>query len=304
LIELPLASRATSRDGESADSARSSARLLQGLAVFGISAREGRLYLALAVGGPMSAHDATAAAGLQRATAYRILLRLLHRGLVLSDGNWPQRFYALPLGAVYGRMQSFFSDEEELRHRMASCYGTLAGELSAQAAARTVEIVSSRGSGSSRILQEIAHARRQIDVMIRPRSAASGFRNEVARTLAGAIAHGVKVRLLTDVPPADRQFLERLYRDFDSANHFLEVRHYSPLAGHFYVLDSRTALRFSVLGGFSRAPDVGIVCADPTYVRIQAARFEALWVEAVPALVAARSTRASGWLNPRKSVKP
>jgi hypothetical protein len=76
----------------------------------------------------------------------------------------------------------------------------------------------------------------------------------------------------------------------------MEVRHYSPLVGHFYVLDSGKALRFSALGGMSRAPDVGILSSDPEYVRDQIARFEALWVEGVPAGFNTRSIRAPGWL--------
>jgi sugar-specific transcriptional regulator TrmB len=247
----------------------------------------------------MNARSATVAAGLQRATAYRILLRLLHRGLVMSDGMWPQRFYALPFGAVYGRMQMFFTDEEELRQRMASCYGSLPEDPNLPLGPQSVEIVSSRGSGSSTVLQEIAQAQHQIDVMIRLRSVSSGSRADIARTLASAAARGVPVRVVTDASPADRQFLGQLYRDFDSMSHLLEVRHYSPLVGHFYVLDASTVIRFSALGGFGRTTDVGIVCTDPGYARAQATRFEALWVEAVPALTAARSMRASGWFPPR-----
>jgi sugar-specific transcriptional regulator TrmB len=288
---------------EAPETSRSPRRLLQGLALFGLTAHEGQLYLALATGGPMNARDVTLAAGLQRATAYRVLLRLLHRGLVMSDGMWPQRFYALPFGTLYGRMQTFFSDEVELRQRLASCYGSIAGDSAIPRTPAAVEIVSSRGSGASTILRELARARRQLDVMIRLRSAPSGFRGEVARTLARAAGRGVRVRLLTDASAADRQFLEHLYKDFDPATH-LEVRHYSPLVGHFYVLDASKVLRFSVLSGFGRATDVGMLCADADYARTQATRFEALWVEGVPADTAARTMRASGWLTPPGPAGP
>jgi sugar-specific transcriptional regulator TrmB len=299
-VTFPSSVRTAGPDAPAREMVPPPAKLLQGLALFGISAREGRLYLALARGGPMNARAATVAAGLQRATAYRILLRLLHRGLIMSDGMWPQRFYALPFGTVYGRMQTFFNDEEEMRHWMASCYGTLPEDPNQPSQPPLVEIVTSRGAGSSTVLQEISRAQRQIDVLIRLRSTSSGFRAEVARTLAQAAAHGVMIRLLTDASPADRQFLNRLYRDFDSASRRLEVRHYSPLVGHLYVLDAARVLRFSALGGFGRATDVGILCSDPSYARAQATRFEELWVEAVPASTAARPMRASGWLSARE----
>lgn len=280
-------------------------RRLQGLALFGITAREAQLYLALVAHGPLRAHDATIAAGLQRATGYRIILRLLQRGLISSSGSWPQLFHALPLGTVHGRMQTFFTDEEELRHQLTSCYGNLSEDPLVQSTERPpVQIVSSRGSGSSMILQEIANTRHQIDLMIRVRSVPSRFRNDVARALARAVAQGVRVRMLTDASSADGRFLAHVYRDFDSAScQLLEVRHYSPLVGHFYVLDSGKTLRFSALGGFARAPDVGILSSDPEYVRNQLTRFEALWVEGVPAGFNARSIRATGWLTYQQSTR-
>ena len=273
-------------------------RRLQGLALFGITAREAQLYLALVAHGPLRAHDATIAAGLQRATGYRIILRLLQRGLISSSGSWPQLFHALPLGTVHGRMQTFFTDEEELRHQLTSCYGNLSEDPLVQSTGRPpVQIVSSRGSGASMILQEIANTRHQIDLMVRVRSVPSRFRNDVARALARAVAQGVRVRILTDASSADGRFLAHVYRDFDSAScQLLEVRHYSPLVGHFYVVDNAKVLRFSAFSGMARVPDVGVLSADPDYVRSQIARYEALWVEGVPAGFNARSIRASGWL--------
>jgi sugar-specific transcriptional regulator TrmB len=299
LPSLPSSSRDSRREGTTTELAAMTSNLVQGLSLFGIPAREGRLYLALATGGPMGARQAMAAAHLHRATAYRMILRLLSRGLVVSDGSWPQRFGALSFYAVYERMQSFLKDEQELRRWSAACYGMKPIEALASASIPPFEIVCSRGAQGTRILQELDRCRDRIDVMFRPLSVAAAFRSGVARVLARALMHGVRVRLLLDASPADRRFLDRVARESEAAATQLEVRHFGPLAGHFYVLDSRKVIRFSVLGNAGRAPEVGLLSVDASYVRSQISRFESVWAEAMPARVRVRSTRSYGLVPPR-----
>lgn len=246
----------------------------------------------------MGARQATVAAGLHRATAYRKLLRLLARGLIVSDGSWPQRFHAAPLEQVLSRMQSSYRDEEELcRWVIANCTNLPPGPPTSSPTARVAEIVSYRGGQGARIFHELEHSRHEIDAVLRPISVPAPFRGEMARSIARSTARGVRVRLLLDVTSVDRRFLARLYRELPPSGLPPEVRHLGPLASHFYLLDARRALRFSVLGGPGHSTDIGILSDDPGYLRSQTARFESMWAAAVAVPFPVRSTRRFGFAS-------
>lgn len=281
--------------------------ILLGLPLFGIPRREGRLYLTLEEGGTMSAREATESSHIHRATAYRLLLRLLQSGLIRSDGRSPQRFQAVPFDVVSSRSLSYFQDEEDLRREIVRVHARLAtarkSERRAPVEAPEAQIISLRGASSGVVLQELAHARHEIAAVLRPLSLPAQFRPEAAQTLARAADRGIRVRLLLDTSPSERRFLGTLRRELGEWGQKLEVRHLCPLASHFYVMDARRTVRFSVLGHTMRVPDAGVLSTEPGYVRNQLARFETMWSEAVPTLPT-RSTRIFGWGVPRKTAGP
>ncbi|MCI4365233.1 MAG: helix-turn-helix domain-containing protein [Thermoplasmata archaeon] len=284
----------------STEEPRSPPSLVQGLRLIGMPAREARLYLAL-VRGPLGVREAAEVAGLHRATAYRVLLRLLDRGMVVGNGRSPQRFHAVAPDVLLHRLQGLFQDESEVAALLAEVYGrwvgaSLSGGPSLEGPTHErPRILSAEGRAPHPALTELGEARQSVDVLVRPLSMSLSHRTGLARLLGRLARQGVRVRVVTDATPADYRFATTMAREAGDRSTPPQVRHYTPVAGHFYTIDARRVIRLPTLGVFGRTPHVAVVIEDPPRVRTQLARFEALWSEASGALHAPRSTRSYGW---------
>ena len=287
--------------------AHSAASLVQGLRLIGMPSREARLYLTL-VRGPLGVREAAEVAGLHRATAYRVLLRLLDRGMVAGDGRSPQRFHAVAPDVLLHRLQALYQEESEVAALLAEVYGRwVVSSLASGAPAdpNTADhprIISAEGRAPHPALTELGDARQSVDVLVRPLSISLAYRNGLARTLGRLGRQGVRVRVVTDATPADYRFAAAMVRDAGDRTGSVQVRHFTPVIGQFYLIDGRRLVRLPTLGVFGRAPQVAVVVVDLPRVRAQVARFEALWTEGSGALRAPRSTRSYGWRAPSDPV--
>ncbi len=135
---------------------------------------------------------------------------------------------------------------------------------------------------NSPLLDQLHGARRGVDALIRPLMIRASVRSKVAASLARTAARGVPVRIVLDHLHADARFAGSFRPERPPRFSSLEVRHFTPLGGHCYIIDGRTALRFPVLTRSPQDPDFGVASEDPDFVRAQIARFEALWESAVP----------------------
>jgi sugar-specific transcriptional regulator TrmB len=274
--------------------------LVQGLRLVGMPSREARLYLAL-VRGPLGVRDAAEAAQLHRATAYRVLLRLLDRGMVVGNGRSPQRFHAVAPDVLLHRLQGLFQEEAEIAALLAEVYGRWVVASSSPAVPSDAavgdrpRILSLEGRAPQPALVELAEARQTVDVLVRPLSMSLAHRTGLARALGRLARQGVRVRVVTDATPADYRFASAMVREAGDRTTTVQVRHFTPVIGHFYTIDARRVIRLPTLGMFGRTPQVAIVVEDLPRVRAQVARFEALWTEGSGALRAPRSTRSYGW---------
>ena len=273
----------------------------------GFSEREARLYLVLLRAGPMEAREAAGLATLHRATAYRALLRLLMRGVIVGDGRTPQRFQAIGIDIILTRVGTFLREEEELN------------VLAVQAAKASVlplengrsgspthlshgpEFLSRSAGGAHPALVKISGARRTLDVMFRPLAAPPSFRAALVQTITRLIRSGVYVRLVLDATVADRRMMERLTREGVAGSPALQVRHFTPLGAHSYIVDGSRTIRFPILGILTRTGDVAILSDDPERVSTEVGRFEAVWSRATSALGRHPSTRTFGWKSPEES---
>lgn len=272
-------------------------RALEG---FGLSPREARLYLTLATRGPLSGRQATESSGLRRATVYRAISRLLARGLVRAETGWPRHYTPLPLRTLVERQVAFLRDEIELRYWQLSAFAEREPSFSVPprpghsgpsylTALRDPELFAAEGIGltvlgagaDSPLLEVLAAAQRGIDALVRPLQIPARLRPKIAAGLARAAARGYPVRVILDYQTADRRFAVGLRRELTSNASNLEVRQFTPLGGHLYVVDQHTVLRFPVLSSSIKDPDSGIIATDPGFVRNQQARFEAIWEGAV-----------------------
>ncbi len=274
--------------------------LVQGLRLIGMPAREARLYLAM-VRGPLGVREAAEVAGLHRATAYRVLLRLLDRGMVAGDGRSPQRFHAVAPDVLLHRLNGLFQEEAEIAALLAEVYGRWVvaslgtGSAPADRSTDRPRILSGEGRGTHPVFAELLEGRQSVDVVVRPLSLPLAQRNGLARTLGRLARQGVHVRVITDATPADYRFATAMAREAGDRSSAVHVRHFTPVVGHFYSIDGRRVIRLPTIGALGRAPQVAVVVEDLPRVRAQLARFEALWTEGSGALRAPRSTRSYGW---------
>jgi Sugar-specific transcriptional regulator TrmB len=294
---------------------------VRSLLPFGLSSREARLYLALLQSGPVGAGEASKQSGLHRATGYRVLARLLARGLVKGDGRWPQRFHGAPAQVLCDRMAWFLQDEIELRKWSVGMYPQAAaapvqpkrdgrvdrrlpasGELTESNSSSRARMVSWGSVSSSVPLSGLRAAKRSVDAFLRPGTIPPPVRNALATALADASSQGVAIRLVLDHAVADQRFVDRLWGDPKSRSLGLDVRRYTPLAGHLYVVDGRMALRFPTLSCLVRGTDIGLASQDPEFVQAQVDRFESVWVDATASLGALGSTRSFGWRDPNRGL--
>lgn len=285
--ERPLSSRSTSSDPPTVQGVlgrRASPHSVQEFRLLGMSVREAKMYLAF-LSGSRRAREATALAGLHRATGYRILTRLLDRGMVTGDGQNPQRFEAVDPSTLFHRLELFYRDEAEIPSSIAEALGHGNGEASGYspflpAPIRIPRILANDGLPTHPIIEELSGAKHSVVAVVRPLSTPVAYRNALARALGRLARRGVHVRLITDALPADHRFCRAVAREAGGASVPLEMRHYSPLASQLYSIDRQKVVRIPTLGATNRAPPVGVAVDDLSRVQLLVNRFETLWREA------------------------
>jgi sugar-specific transcriptional regulator TrmB len=259
--------------------------LLRGLRLIGISSREARLYLALAQIGPAAARDVARISRVHRATTYRGLARLTRRGLVAGTGTRPQGFVSLAPETIFRRLASFLREEEEIVGSLAEVYGHWASAVPGVPARSHSWLVSADPPREPSpfghpALTMLAGARRSVELMVHPASMAAKYRGQLAAVLTRLVRSGVRTRVISDVTMVDRRFLRGFVRDGTGEAPSLEVRHFTPAAAHFYVIDERLLVRFPVRVESGRTSETGVVTDEPMRIRTQLARFEGIWAEA------------------------
>ncbi|MDG7012758.1 MAG: hypothetical protein JRN11_04530 [Nitrososphaerota archaeon] len=188
-------------------------RLVELLGIYGLSEREARTFVFLTRNGACGAGDLARAIGVRRMEAYRLLKRLLERGIVVSTAGKPIKYQAEALDAVL----SLLTDEQKgFVRRMEEARTELLG-LWRQVPRAPVESFEQR----FRIIQ----GREQIyNAMAKMVEAASGSldliltRNDVVQAhvlgigdkIVDAAKRGVKVSAMAPVDGATLEAADRL----------------------------------------------------------------------------------------------
>ena len=261
--------------------------MAQGFRLLGMTPREARVYLALR-DSSRGAREATQAAGLHRATGYRVLKRLLDRGLISGDGRKPQRYHALDPAVLFHRLEQFYRDETEIPSFLAESFGSRGAAptpsyVSNGGVPPAVRVLAAEGRAVHPALLELSQAKHSLSVVVRPLATPAPFRSSLARTFGRLARNGVRVRLVCDATPADHRFCTAMLREAKGAPTPIHVRHYSPVVSNFFSIDRQRVVRLATLGVPNRKPPVGISIDDVNSVRALVSRFESLWSEAIPA---------------------
>jgi Sugar-specific transcriptional regulator TrmB len=272
--------------------------LASGLKLVGMPHREARLYLALS-GEPQTARRAAENARVHRATAYRLIVRLLERGLIVGDGEIPQRFRATPPELLLARLEGFLREEADLCASLAKAYTrwvqTAATGVGTGSTARPAQLLSARGRGRDPTLTEIEGTRQTLDLVLRPINCSISFRTGLLHTLGNLMRRGVRIRMLTDATPPDQRFIAALSREGGDRTRLLLRRHVAPVGAHYYLRDREIAVRLPALGLSGHLPGIALAEHDRDRVQAQVDRFENLWGQASAPFGPARSTRAYAW---------
>jgi hypothetical protein len=257
--------------------------------------RESRMYLAL-VRVPLGAREASELVGLHRATGYRMLVRLIDRGMVRGNGRTPQLFVAVPPQVLFQRLELAYRGEAEIAALMSEAVvgvedaRTMSSPPLSEPAERP-RFLSGEGQSYHPALAQLTEARNSAAIVVPPLSIPVPYRLALAATIGRIARRGVNIRLILDATPADYRFALALLRESKGSTSSLQARHFAPLATHQYVIDRRRVVRLPVLGASSRHSPVGILLEDPALVRAQISRFESLWSEASGELLPPRRTR-------------
>lgn len=243
--------------------------------------------------GPRRAREAATIAGLQRATAYRVLSRLLERGLAVGDGRSKQRFVSVQPAELFRRLELFYREEAEIP-------GSLADSLTSngrsavpsdapRAGSNHPRVLSQDRGGAHPVFAELAGAKSSVDAIVRPLSTPFSYRADLERTLGRLARAGIHVRILTDATPADERFRAGVARRAVGGPNTLELRHYSPIVSQFYSIDREKVVRIPTLHASSRLPPVAVATEGRGRIRPLIERFETLWNDATRTPVAGRS---------------
>jgi len=272
--------------------------LASGLRLVGMPHRQARLYLVLSQG-PQTARHAAEAAKFHRATAYRLIVRLLERGLIVGDGRSPQRFQAAPPELLLTRLERFLREEADLCATLTRAYTRWVQVIPAAqdptSTGESPKVLSVRGGARDPVLAEIEASRQTLDMVVRPTGCSIAFRTGLLRTLGNLMRRGVRLRLLTDATPPDQRFVAALLREGGEPSRLLLRRHVAPVGAHYYLSDSRVAVRMPALGLSGSLPGIALAERDRERVRMSIQRFEALWEQASEPFGPAHSTRAYAW---------
>ncbi len=260
--------------------------------------------------GPRRAREAATIANLQRATAYRVLARLLERGLVTGDGRPTQRFVAVQPAELFRRLELFYREEAEIPGSLADSLGpagrwAVPGEALRGGSSRPRILSQERGRAHP-VFSELASAKRSVDAVVRPLATPFAYRAELERTLGQLARSGIHVRILTDATPADERFREGVVRSAVGGPDSLELRHYSPIVSQFYSIDREKVVRIPTIHASGRLPPFGVATEGRVRIRPLIERFETLWNDAtrVPSPVGSDATqgrRSSGRPGARSS---
>jgi Sugar-specific transcriptional regulator TrmB len=276
----------------------SPAMVVSSLRLLGLSTREAKMFFAL-LRDPLGAREASEVAGLHRATGYRVLLRLLDRGLVAGNGRNPQAFRAVSPSALFRRLELFYRDETEIPGYFAEAMNGTTGPTGGMPGSFPLPherpwILGAEGRATHPAIVALSEAKRSVTAIVRPLATPISYRMALAKALGQLARSGVNVRLLTDATPADYRFCRTVHRESGGSIPSLLVRHYCPIACHAYTIDRQRVLRMPSLGASSRSPPLAVVIDDPGRVRAQVSRFEGLWAEGFGAVQPLRSTHGAG----------
>lgn len=254
--------------------------LVKGFEAAGLAEKEARAYVALVRLGASGAAQVAEAADLKRPDAYRVLEDLQARGLVEATVERPKRFNAVPgeraLAILRAERESALAAHDRQKDAI------LAG------LSKVGRPVEEQGDLRFRILQDerqlVGQAARAVDGAKKEvlyAASSRGLRlleeDDVRAALERAGGRGVRVRVVVDVEPANRDVAQGLAKVAD-------VRHAAVPRGLRFLVVDDGVLAFVTADPLpaSGAKETALWLGASDLANAERTHFQALWKDAVP----------------------
>ena len=256
---------------------RSGAGLRELLLEHDVPEKAARLYLAACRAGPQTASELARLASVNRVEAYRAIQGLVDDGLLSATGSRPRRFAALAPERLLDRWISGAADHlrglEHDRARILADWEAGRSEIGDEDP-RKFAVLDGRETIRRFLRKHVGVASREVLVSATGSWLSSMIDGGIDRAFGEARERGVKVRLVTEVLPAN----------LTEAKHFASVatlRHaQSPVLNRAVVFDGSGALVF-VSGddglGSAREEQVALWSVEPAFVDLARAYHRRLW---------------------------
>jgi sugar-specific transcriptional regulator TrmB len=254
--------------------------LLELLTEHGVPEKGARVYLAACRAGPQTASELARLSAVNRVEAYRFITQLTADGLLNATGGRPRRFAALPPEELIDRWIHRASDR--LRALEAGREKVLADWEEGRTAfdehdPRKFAVLEGRGTIDRFLLKRIGTAEHQLLLSASGFSLPGFIEGGIDRALREAAGRGVKVRIVSEVHPAN----------LGDAKHFAsfaELRHSSaPITNRAVVVDRGGALVYvSGEEGLGRTGEeqVALWSSSPMFVQLARDYHKRLFVPA------------------------
>ncbi|MDG6938341.1 MAG: hypothetical protein JRN42_07390 [Nitrososphaerota archaeon] len=193
-------------------------RLVELLGIYGLNEREARTFVFLTKNGACGAGDLAKAVGIRRMEAYRLLKRLLDRGIVVSTAGKPIKYQAETLDGVL----SLLTDEQKgFVRRMEGARSELAGlwkqlpRAPKESFEQRFRIIQGREQIYNSMGKMAELASSSLELVLTRNDVIQAHVLGIADKLVEAARRGVKVRVVAPVDGSTLEAMERLAKSTD-----------------------------------------------------------------------------------------
>lgn len=248
-----------------------------------IPERGARIYLTACREGPLTAAELARRTSLHRVEAYRFIRDLEVRGLLRKSGSRPARFESLPLDQLIDQWIHRTSDRLDRlrtgRDGLIREWRELMVDVPEPEEGRKFSVLEGRSTIQRFLQRRIDGAKSEVILTVSGFALAPAIDGALDRALRAAAERGVKVRLVTEVSPAN----------LVEARHFaglVEVRHArTPVTSRAIQIDRTGALVFvSGEEGFGAGGEdqIALWSSTPSVLGLTRSFHRRVWSHSVP----------------------
>ncbi|MDG6965010.1 MAG: hypothetical protein JRM83_08520 [Nitrososphaerota archaeon] len=196
-------------------------RLVELLGVYGLNEREAQTFIFLAKNGSCGAGELAKAVGIRRMEAYRLLKRLLDRGIVVSTAGKPIKYQAESLEGVISLLteeqKGYVRRMEEARQELSSLWKQMP-RAPRESFEQRFRIIQGREQIYNSVAKMVELASASLDLVFTKNDLVQAHVLGIVDELVEACRRGVKVTMVAPIDPATLEAAEAIAKS-------VELRH-------------------------------------------------------------------------------